>query len=262
MLRRQRGAAFSRGERRITLGRARLYRRLARYSAAEPSSAPAAYLERAEALLERILKTFPTDSRALSERAYLLLDEGRHHEARAVVEDHLHRLADAPDLLAALARTEREEARAQRIELSEETVKRLLTPGRQLRALGAGFEPLARLQAGRAYLALCDGQARIDGATAAFSGLQTWVRDHLPADREIRIGKPLAFAPWLSLELRRSLLESIDVETRLGAAQIPAIEANVERHHRWLDELEEDVGIRASAALAPVLPLRLSSEPA
>ncbi len=257
-----RDGVFRRGERRITLGQARLYRRLARYATAEPSTSSAAFLERAETLLERILKAFPADPRALAEKAYLLLDVGRHEEARAVLEEHFHRLAGAPDLLAALARAEREEARARQVELNEETVRRLLAPGRQLRALGAGFEPLVRLQAGRAYLALCDGQARIEGAAGAFGGLKTWVRDHLPEEREVRARKPLAFDPWLSLELRRSLLESLDVEAPLGGAQIPAIEANLERHHHWLDELEEDIGIRASAALAPVLPLRLPRAPA
>ena len=93
------------------------------------------------------------------------------------------------------------------------------------------------------------------GHSPRSAGSKGWVYDHLPSEDEQQSSKPLDFLPWVSREIRRSLLESLDVGKPLTAEQMPAIEANLERYRYRLDELEEDVGIRAGAIRVPVLPL-------
>lgn len=249
-------ARIWRGKRRTLLGRARLYRRLAHYGGASQIAPAPTYLEKAEALLEELSSSFPDDPTVLAEKIQVCLDGGRHQEARSLIDTRSDSsLEDVPELLSAQARAEREDARQRKAELNPDNATRLLTPSRQLRRLGAELHPIADLQEGRAYLALRDGQARVDGAVKALGSLQGWVRARLPDEDELRSSRSLDFEPWVSWGLRGSLLESLDVAVPVTAAQLPTIEANLERHRYRLDELEEDVGIRAGAIRVPVLPL-------
>ncbi len=245
--------SMSRGRRHLAVTRVRLLRRLAAVTAEAPR---AEQLRRqAEEILEQVLGSAPGDPRAVTERAHLLIDVERPGEARELLDRHLVEMPSAPDLLIALARAERHHAQAVQSRLTPETEAQALAPGSSLGRLGAGFQPVANLVRGRAYLALQDGQARLDGAARAFDHLQTWVREHLPDDEQAGRPEKLRYLPWLSLRLSHSVLDGLDLETTVRPAELPAIEENLARGRGDVDILEEDFAIRARALLSPVVPL-------
>jgi tetratricopeptide (TPR) repeat protein len=227
---------------------AKVFRRWARRG--DGGIPPAELERRAGHLVDEALEKSASDPRALGEKALLLLESGRPAEARSLLAGALAMAPNAPGLLAALARAEREEAALEHRRLDEAEDEVLAAPQR-LRTLAPAFLPLASLQEGRALLALTDGQVRIAKAGRAFDRLHREIRRMAQADA----GRENDFGTWWSGEVTRWALGPAAETSQVTAADVPAIEDHQRRHAARIDLLEEVLVDRQVAAQLTLIDL-------
>ncbi|MEX1365810.1 MAG: hypothetical protein AB1Z98_21965 [Nannocystaceae bacterium] len=213
---------------------ARVMRREARRaedSAGATDSGPARLRERAKQLLDTRLAEHPHDTRALAELGLLLADTKQLDEARARLGAEAELRKGDPLLWSSLARAVREGARAHGVRLDEATIEQVLAAPEHLRHLDRIYEPLAYLQEGRAYLALTDGAARLEGAAHAFDGLRRWTA---------RPSNPSSFEHWVGEQVRCYAFEGQDLDTEITSPNVEEIASTIDRNARRVDALEED----------------------
>lgn len=213
---------------------ARVMRREARRaedSAGATDWSPTRLRKRAQRLLEFRLAEHPHDTRAIAELGLLLADTKQLDEARARLAAEAGLRKGDPRLWSSLARAVREGARAHDTRLDEATVEQVLAAPEHLRHLDRIYGPLAYLQEGRAYLALTDGTARLEGAARAFEGLRRWTAR--PSD-------PGSFEHWVGEQVRCHVFEGQQLDTEITASNVEEIASTIDRNARRVDALEED----------------------
>ncbi|MFY9821582.1 MAG: tetratricopeptide repeat protein [Thermoanaerobaculia bacterium] len=242
----QRRTFLSRSQRAAWTSEARFLRRWARSGGDPDQGRPAGVLrQQAEGLLKEILRLRPADARALTEMALLLLDGGRLPEARDLLAGVAERLPGTPAPLVALARLEREQARAESLRLSEKSLAKVFDASDRLRALGGGFEPLIHLQKGRAVLALQDGQLRRNLASRELDKLHQWTRPHLKPELK-------TFEAWWSRRLNEQVFLPIQPDATVGPEDIESLSIRLDARTAEIDALDEAFGLRKAPRAAPV----------
>lgn len=233
-----RAARLSRSQRAAWTSEARFLRRWARHGDdPERGRSPLELRRRAESLLDKVLSDQPHDRRAVVEKGLLLLDDGRFDEARELLSESAGRWPGTPVLLAALARVEREQARARSLRLREETKAEVFEAPDQLRALGAGFEPLIHLQKGRAVLALQDGQLRRELAAKELDKLHQWMRPHLDPESD-------SFEAWWSRRLNDQVFLPIPADADIRPDDVDDLSSRMEERAAEIDVLDETYGLK------------------
>jgi tetratricopeptide (TPR) repeat protein len=229
---------LSRNQRAAWTSEARFLRQWARRGGnSDQGKSPGVLRRQAESLLKEVLCAHPNDVRALAEKGLLLLDSAHLKEARDLLTGAVERLPGTPTLLAALARLEREEARAESLRLSEESIREVFEAPDRLRLLGGGFEPLIHLQKGRAVLVLQDGQIRRDLAAKELDKLHKWVRPHLEPELK-------SFEAWWGHRLNEQVFLPIQPDTKVESEDVEGISTRLAAHAAEIDALEEAFGLR------------------
>lgn len=217
---------------------ARFYRRWARRGGdPEHGRLPGELRRQAEALLNSILVIHPNDSHALAEKGFLLIESGELQEAQKLLEGALERLPGTPLFLSALARVEREQARAKSLRLSDESKTMVFAAPDRLRRLIGGFEPLIHLQKGRAVLALHDGQVRRDLAAKEFNRLHEWMRPHLEPDLE-------SFEAWWSQRLNEQVFLPLPPDAHVMPEVVEELSLRLDARAVKIDFLDEAYSLR------------------
>ncbi len=223
---------------------ARLLRRWARRVDAKKAAGSAAVLrEQAGFLLSRAASKQPDDPSTLTQKGLLLLESGQIEESRKMLALTTSRFVAAPTLLAAFARASREEASSSQRRLEEPgALETLLAPTDRLKGLGSVYEPLVHLQNGRAFLALKDGQQRLEGAARSFDRLNRWI--------QARVDDPLAidFEKWWAKQIQANMFFDVQSGVEISQDDVLAVDKQLLDTGFFVDSLEEDFSYRMSWA--------------